>query len=222
MNTGKPMDEYLKGYVDRYTEWRKTGNFSVSSRVIPVHESFQPEQWILPSEQVMKVLEEAGSFALIDCVCRTHYNRCDKPRDVCLILDDLADKAVASGKGRRLSLTEAAERLKEADKHGLIHMTLYMPGQKIYALCSCCSCCCHDLQLLLNYKRTDLIARSDYIAETDRSLCNSCGRCIDRCVFRARQIEDTTFSYDSEKCLGCGLCVSVCPEQATVMQKRQQ
>jgi ferredoxin len=220
MDLEKPMDEHLKEYVDKYAQWRKTGNFTVSSRVIPVQESFQPEQWVMPSDQVLTILKDSRSFALIDCVCRTHYNRCNKPKDVCMLTDDLADKAVSAGKAQRITLSEASERLKEADKHGLIHMTLYMPGHKIYALCSCCGCCCHDLQLLLNYKRTDLVARSDYLAETNNNLCTACGLCIERCVFGARKITDDTLSYESDRCLGCGLCVSVCPKQATVMRKR--
>lgn len=220
MEFEKPMDEFLKGYGDKYDKWRKTGSFTVSSRVIPVRESFTPEQWVMPSDQVLTILKESRSFALIDCLCRIHYNRCDKPRDVCLLIDDLADKMVSSGKAKRLTLYEASERLKEADKHGLIHLALFMPGHKIYALCSCCACCCHDLQLVINYKRLDLIARSDYVAETDSGLCTSCGDCIERCVFGARKIIDDTLMYEPERCLGCGLCVSVCPTQATEMRKR--
>lgn len=216
-----PMDSYLKGYADRYKEWRKSGSFTHSSRVIPVQESFAPEQFILSQEQVIQILRDARSFALTDCVCRTHYNHCDKPLDVCFLIDELADKAVSSGKARLISLTEAADRFREADRSGLVHMALYMPGRKIYALCNCCACCCHDLQLLLRYDRRDLVARSDYIAETDTNRCNSCTLCIDRCVFGARKMVDGICVYDSQACLGCGLCVSICPEKATVMTMRR-
>jgi NAD-dependent dihydropyrimidine dehydrogenase PreA subunit len=220
MNDASPMDTFLKGYADKYGEWRKDGSFTVSSRVIPVQKSFTPGQWVLPEEQVLKILRDARSFALTDCTCRTHYQRCDKPRDVCLLVDDLADKAVSHGKARRISLSEASDRLRAADESGLVHLTLYMPGQKIYAVCSCCACCCHDLQLLLRYSRTDLVARSDYITETDVDRCTSCGLCIDRCVFGARRFQDDAFVYDPASCLGCGLCVPVCPEHATVMRLR--
>ena len=77
-----------------------------------MQESFLPEQWVLPTEQVIRILREARSFALTGCICRTHYKRCDKPRDVCMLLDESADKAVSSGKARRISLTEAADRLR--------------------------------------------------------------------------------------------------------------
>ena len=215
-----PMDEFLKTFADKYDEWRKSGQFSYSSKVIPTGESFEAKQWVLPQEQVQKVLQDARSFALTDCICRIHYTRCDKPRDVCLLIDELSDKAVERGKARRVTLAEASEVLKKADEHGLVHMTLYMPGRKIYALCSCCACCCHDLQLLMDYNRHDLIARSDYVAVTDQEHCTGCGRCIERCVFRARSLHDGVVESDAGACLGCGLCVSICPEKATVMKVR--
>jgi ferredoxin len=214
------MDEYLIGYADKYDRWRTEGDFTISSRVIPVHQSLAAQQWILPAEQVMQVIRNAQSFALTDCVCRTHYARCNKPRDVCLLLDELSDKAVEHNKARRISIDQASEVLKRAGDHGLVHMTLFMPGHKIYALCSCCACCCHDLQLLLKYGRRDLVARSDYAAVTDQDLCNHCGTCVDRCVFGARTFNNGVMTYDAAACLGCGLCVSICPTKANAMQER--
>ena len=214
------MDEFLKSYADRYEQWRNEGDFTVSSRVIPVNESVTGRQWVLPAEQLLQILKEARSFALADCACRTHYRRCDRPREVCFLLDDLGDKSVERNKARRLSLAEAADVLKTADEHGLVHMTLYQPGRKIYALCSCCPCCCHDLQLLRQYHRTDLVARSDYIAITDRERCTDCGKCVDRCAFGSRELRDGRMHHDPGACLGCGLCVSVCPVKATGMQVR--
>lgn len=215
-----PMDAYLKSYTDKYAKWRKSGTFTYSSKVIPVQESFEAQQWVLPREQVLQVLSEARTFVLTDCLCRTHYGRCDKPRDVCFLIDDLAEKAILRGKARRVSLVEASNRLLVADEHGLIHLALFMPGHRIYALCSCCDCCCHDLQLLKMYGRKDLVARSDYVAVTDPGHCTSCGLCVGRCVFSARAMQDGKFVYDAKACLGCGLCVSSCPEHATVMRQR--
>jgi ferredoxin len=214
------MDEYLSGYADKYAKWRKEGNFTHSSKVIPVKESLLARQWVLPAEQVHQILESARSFALTDCICRTHYERCDRPRDVCFLIDELSDKAVERNKARRIPLAEASEVLKNADKHGLVHLTLFMPGRKIYALCSCCACCCHDLQLLRDYHCRDLVVRSDYVAVTDPERCINCGRCSDRCVFGARELRDGIMEYHPDACLGCGLCVSTCSEKATVMMVR--
>jgi len=215
------MDEFLKSFADKYERWRNKGDFTISSRVIPVNESVTVQQWVLPAEQMLRILKEARSYALADCACRTHYHRCDKPREVCFLLDELSDKNVERNKARRVSLAEADDVLKKADEHGLVHMSLYQPGSKIYALCSCCPCCCHDLQLLRQYHRTDLVARSDYIAVTNQEQCKDCGKCAERCAFGAREIRDGILRYDPGACLGCGLCVSVCPVEATMMQIRQ-
>jgi len=214
------MDEYLSGYADKYAKWRKEGGFTCSSKVIPVKESLLAQQWVLPAEQVLLLLEIARSFALTDCVCRTHYGRCDNPRDVCFLIDELSDRAVERNRARRITRAEASEVLKKADEHGLVHLTLFMPGRKIYALCSCCACCCHDLQLLREYCRTDLVARSDYVAVTDPERCIHCGKCTYRCVFGARELRDGVMEYRPSACLGCGLCISACPEKATVMAIR--
>jgi len=217
-----PMDGFLKSFSDKYDRWREKGNFEFSSKVIPVKESLAARQWVLPGEQALEILKNARSFALADCLCRTQYARCRKPREVCLLIDELSDKEVGHDRARRITFAEAAEVLKKADEHGLIHMTLYMPGRKIYALCSCCACCCHDLQLILDYHRHDLMVRSDYVAVTDQERCTGCGKCVERCVFGTRSLCDGTIEFDSGACIGCGLCVSVCPEQATVMNLREQ
>ena len=215
------MDEFLKTYADRYEAWRSEGDFTFSSKVIPVKEALVAQQWVLPGEQVLQVLADARSIALTDCACRTHYSRCDRPRDVCLLTDERAERAVEHGKARRISLAEASGVVRKADEHGLVHLTLFMPGRKIYALCSCCPCCCHDLQLLLEHGRKDLVARSDYIAVTDRERCTDCGLCIERCPFGARSLHEGVMEFNAQACLGCGLCVSVCPESATEMRVRE-
>lgn len=212
------QDEFLAKRSKDYDEWLEEGKIPYSSKVVPVNQSLAADRWIMPSEQVLEFLRNARSFAVADCLCRTHYRRCDKPVDMCFYLNDSADKARASGRARTISLEEAAERLKMADEHGLVHTTLNRPDQYSYAICSCCSCCCHDLQLMLAYGRDDLVVQSAYRAQTDTSKCTHCAACVDRCVFGARTMDDGEMNYDPKKCYGCGLCVSVCPEDATVMQ----
>jgi len=216
-----PMDEFLQSYTDKYAEWKKGGEFPYSSRVVPVQESFSAQHQVLPHEQALAFLKEARSFALTDCTCRAHYHRCDKPLDVCFLIDELADKAVSRGKARRITLEEAEERLRKCDEHGLVHMAYYQPGRKMYAFCSCCVCCCHDLQLLLQHGRKDLVIRSEYVATTEMEFCIGCGLCVDRCVFGARTMQEERFAYDPASCLGCGLCVSSCPEHAVTMKQRE-
>lgn len=217
MNETKRDDEFLGERVDRYDRWLREGGISHSSKVIPVRESIDGEHWVLPTEQAMEILRRASSVAVQDCECRTHYRHCDHPREVCLLLDDIADGLVARGEARAVTLTEDAEILKKANESGLVHLTLYRPDHRVYALCSCCSCCCHDLQIVQAFGRPELMLRSDYVAATDEKVCVHCGDCIERCVFGARVWRDGRVAFETTACAGCGLCVTVCPVQATGM-----
>jgi Pyruvate/2-oxoacid:ferredoxin oxidoreductase delta subunit len=213
-------DTYLEERFSQYDAWMKEGKIDFSSKVLPIRESLEAKQWVMPSAQVVEFLRNAQSFALTQCECRLRYQRCDNPLETCFLLGDIADRYVADGRARRITLAEAETTLRQADENGLVHLTIYMPNHRVYAVCSCCSCCCHDLQMLRAYQRPDLIAHSEYVARTDEELCLHCGKCIERCVFEARRWKDERMEYDEAACYGCGLCVSVCPGGATAMEPR--
>jgi uncharacterized Fe-S center protein len=206
-------DNFLEERLLRYDSWISERKIPTSSKVIPIHESLNNLQWVLPTNQVIEILRNARSFALQDCSCRTKYKRCDKPIEVCFLLNDAADKAVNRGEARYILLNEAIQKLKIANESGLIHLTIYNPEQHIFALCSCCDCCCHDLQIMKVYKRPDFIAHSDYIVDVDTAKCINCGKCVNRCVFGA-QVKNNSIEYHRDYCYGCGLCLTTCPTSA--------
>jgi Pyruvate/2-oxoacid:ferredoxin oxidoreductase delta subunit len=212
-------DAYLEERLTQYDAWLRDGRIPFSSKVIPIREALDVRQWVLPTEQVIGFLHSARSFALTACTCRSRYQRCDNPLEVCFLLDDAADQAVADHTARHISLEEAMRVLRHADECGLVHLTIYQPEHTVYAVCSCCSCCCHDLQFLQFYGRSDLVARSEYSAQTDMEACTHCSACVQRCPFGARGWRDGRLSYAAEKCYGCGLCVTVCPVGATVLSR---
>jgi len=218
----KPEDPWLEERLSLYDRWLQERRIPVSSKVVPVRESLETRQWVLPTERVLDLIRNARSCALIDCDCRSHYQRCDNPLETCFMLNDAADAYLENGEGRRVSLEEAEEVLRNADERGLVHLTIYNPHQHVYAVCCCCSCCCHDLQFLKLHGRSDMIARSEYVAETDADRCVHCGDCVARCVFGARVWEGGVMIYDAAACYGCGLCVSVCPAEATTMLRREE
>ena len=213
-------DPFLEKRLKRYDQWLGAGQIPYASRVVPVRESFETKQWVMPGEQAMEILRAADVIALNNCECRVHYKRCDNPLEVCFLMGDFAVKSVEKGRARRVSLEEAEAVLRHADAKGLVHLSFHMPGNKVYAFCSCCRCCCHDLQLLRLYNRTDLVARSEYTAVIDRDACTDCGACVARCPFAARTMENARMRYCPDACYGCGLCVTACPEKVTALKRK--
>lgn len=215
------MDSYLTKYSNRYDKWLRETDLAYTSRVIPIKKSLETRQWVMPTHQAITILTQARSFALTACACRTHY-QCDKPREVCFLLDDVADKAIEKKQARRIDLNEAMRVMQDAGEAGLVHMSLYRPDQEVFALCNCCPCCCHDLQLLIKYNRTELVVHSHFIAGTNETLCTNCGLCTENCPFMARELADSGLVFDPKRCYGCGVCKPVCPENAIKMRKRHE
>ena len=217
MNT-QERDVELEKRMHKYDGWVKEGKIPYSSKVVPVQQSLEPLQWVLPTQQVLEILRNSRSFGLAKCLCRTTHKRCDNPLEVCFYTNDVADTMVAQGKARQVSFQEAQDTLKLANEYGLVHLTIYNPEQHVYALCSCCECCCHDIEFMKKLGRPDLVAHADYVAVVDTDACVDCGVCTERCVFGARSGESGAVVFDQDKCYGCGLCVSTCASQATKME----
>jgi Pyruvate/2-oxoacid:ferredoxin oxidoreductase delta subunit len=217
MHQINPKDE-IEERLARYDNWIKDGKIPFSSKVIPINKSVESKQWILPTAQAIEILRNSRIFVLIDCDCRTLFKRCNNPVDVCFVINDAADRYIEKGEGLQITIDEAKAVLEKANEYGLVHLAIYNPEQYIYALCSCCACCCHDLQILKKYQRNDFIAHSDYIAVTDFDKCTGCGICVNRCVFDARAVQDNKLLVENEHCYGCGLCVTTCPEKAIAME----
>lgn len=212
-------DPFLGKRLLKYDRWLQDGQISFSSRVVPVAESIDAKQSVFPTERALAIVGKARTIALQICECRDHYKRCNKPLEVCFTLDDVGDRYIEKGRARRISLKEAEVVLKTANENGLVHLSLYMPDHRVFALCNCCPCCCHDLQILKQYSRKDLVVRSEYVAVADPSRCTNCGACAERCFFRARIFEDEMMEYEPNDCYGCGLCVTECPEGAISMRR---
>ena len=210
-------DEELEKRLHTYDVWVNEKKIPYSSKVIPVNQSLKFLQWVLPTQQALEILKNSRSFALAKCLCRTKHKRCDNPLEVCFYTNDVADKKVKQGSARRVSLQEAAETLQLANKHGLVHLSIYNPEQHLFALCSCCNCCCHDIEFMKKLGRPDLVAHADYVAVVDTDSCVQCGACVERCVFGAQNWESGAVMFHQDKCYGCGLCVSTCESNAIRM-----
>ena len=190
---------------------------------IPVNIKIEADHMVYDLSEVKTILEKAYKIVVENCGCRTEYDNCDSPRDVCLNIDEEAEFALKKVgiNAREISLDEALDVLKRSHEAGLVHMAYVMKGSdKPGLICSCCTCCCHTLSGLIRNGIHAQVLKSNYIATDDPEKCIGCGVCVERCVFMARSIDEGNLSYDKSRCMGCGLCVTTCSSNAILMAQR--
>jgi NAD-dependent dihydropyrimidine dehydrogenase PreA subunit len=168
-----------------------------------------------------KILREARLISIGECGCRKKLHRCDAPLDVCFSLNRAAEELLKKGLAKKVSLEEALDALKRAHEAGLVHVTYMFKGEeKPEVICSCCSCCCHSLSALVRFGMPNAVVASKFIAALNPETCINCGKCVTRCQFRARRLENGRLLYDKTRCFGCGVCTSTCPTGSTSLISR--
>ena len=205
-------------------------------KVIELGEEVPTEFQVLPFEIVSQYISSASRIAVGICPCRDHAElidgkaRCDKPRDVCMVFERIADYWVEKGIARYVDQEEAMQVLQKAEDAGLVHSTTNnqlfgpeVPGM----ICNCCSCCCFIIQGLRKVNRPRGIAMSNFDPIIDRDLCKVCKQCIDICPMGAifhhpphkDDLSDNFVYVTIDKCIGCGVCASNCPHNAITLKK---
>jgi len=212
MNSGEDWtrEELVKKHVSKWTPV-----------TVPVNITIHGQQTVLDLSSVESILRTAEIIAVQDCGCRTRFHKCDGPVDVCIAMDDSARSSIQNG-ARRVSLAQALVVLQRSHNAGLVHLAFTSKGrEKPEIICSCCSCCCHSLSALLRFGIPDHVVASEYMAQQDYDTCISCGTCVDRCKFKARELnEDNRLVFNQARCFGCGVCVSTCPTKSITLTKR--
>lgn len=204
------LEELKKDYVGQ-----------MKAVTIPINISIQGQQQVLDTSAAEKILKNAKFITLEDCGCRTRFEKCDSPVDVCLSIDGEAQDALKRD-ARSISFREALKVLERSHKAGLVHLAYVFKGkEKPEIICSCCSCCCHSMSALVRFGIPDHVVASEYVAAQDEETCNDCGICAERCQFKARKLIDGELHFLKEKCFGCGLCVSTCPTDSISLVKRK-
>jgi ferredoxin len=203
-------EELQREYVEKMT-----------AVTVPVCIKIHGKQTILDLSSMENLLRSAEIIALEDCTCRVKWHKCDAPIDVCISLNDNALDSIKHG-ARRITSAQALVVLQRSHRAGLVHMAFTFDGKdKPEVVCSCCSCCCHSLSALVRFGMPDAIVASQYIAQQDRNTCTNCGTCVQRCQFKARQLDSSNkLVFNPAKCFGCGLCVSTCPTKSIKLVER--
>ncbi|MFW9877106.1 MAG: ATP-binding protein, partial [Candidatus Thorarchaeota archaeon] len=139
----------------------------------------------------------------------------------CIQAGNYAKGAIRNGTGKQLNYDEAMQRLKEAEKNGLVHSTMNELDPSMF-VCNCCPCCCMALApVIKGYKLG--VAQSNFNPTIDHDLCILCETCVNICpVGIIEHIDDSDgekITFNLNGCLGCGLCASNCPEEAISLAK---
>lgn len=177
-------------------------------RVVPSHGTVKTD-WILPYDDIRKLIENAKSFRNNKCICRKQQKlvggECEFPEDMCLGFSNTVEM-----KGDDvITREEAIALLDKAEEIGLVHCVSNIQDGVSY-FCNCCGCCCTILRGITNWGINNSVAHANYFAAVDLDVCAGCEDCIVRCQVKAVRIEDDLAVVDKVRCIGCGLCVSTC------------
>jgi electron transport complex protein RnfB len=219
------LDHELAQLVEEY--FRQGGTKGIMQpqpalhRVLPAQGAVKSE-WVLPYDDVRKILENAKSFHVNECICRIEQDvldkrKCDFPLDVCF---SFSSQERPLGEGD-LTREQALAMLDKTEQLGLVHtVSNVMTG--LGFVCNCCGCCCGILRGITEHGIKESVAYANYYAVIDADLCIGCGTCIERCQVGAISDQDGVSGVDLEKCIGCGLCVTGCPENAARLERKPE
>jgi len=191
-------------------------------RVVPVQESLDAAMEIAPYDELRKILASQKVIALADCICRKMSRidgkPCHAPLESCMLFGPAGEFYIENGIGKRITLDEAFDVLKQNEKAGLVPSPAN--AQRVGALCSCCACCCLILKAIKLDARPSRKVKSNYFTRVDADLCTGCEICLDRCQMEAIKVVDDKVAIDLDRCVGCGLCVTTCPTEALSLYKK--
>ena len=212
---------YPRDYTDE--ELRIQASELENAETIPVNLEIEADHRVLDLSEMKKILRQAKKIVLQNCECRMDKGNCNAPRDVCINIDPQEDYVLKNARYHpyESTLEEALNALKRSHEAGLVHMAYTMKGNdRPTVICSCCPCCCHTLGGLLRHGIATQVLTSKFIATENWEKCIRCGQCVDRCVFGARELDNSDLKYNKSRCFGCGLCVSTCPAGAITLVPR--
>jgi len=190
-------------------------------RVLPAQQSVKTES-VLPYDDVRKILLNARTFQVRDCICRAQQDqlgsrKCDFPLNMCLSFSDEARSAVPGDISRK----EALALLDKSEEVGLVH-TISNVMQGLGYVCNCCGCCCAILRSINEWGIENSVAYANYYAVIDAEICADCGDCIKRCQVHAISEVEGVSVVDQAHCIGCGLCVTGCPNEAARLERKPE
>jgi H+/Na+-translocating ferredoxin:NAD+ oxidoreductase subunit B len=225
--TGDLLDVELARLFEDYYQRAFSRTLAVQPavhRVIPVGESIKMDMQVAPFESAVGIIENAKSWAVLDCICRKQTalvgKGCQHTLRNCMAMSASPDAFHTTPEVDALTKEEAYAVLRRADQEGLVH-TVSNNQQGNWYICNCCTCSCGILRGMAELGIANVVASSSFVNTVDQSLCNACGLCIENCQFDALTLEDIAV-VNRTRCVGCGVCVNACPDQALILVRRPE
>ncbi|MHA1376914.1 MAG: ATP-binding protein [Candidatus Helarchaeota archaeon] len=207
------------------------------TRVIEVNGNLEIDKsQVFAYQDVEKIVKQAGkeknNIAVVPCTCRTMSMmlktspECERTVENCLVFGVPSRYVVEEGIGRYITVEEALDILRQAEKEGLVHLSQNTLDKQGF-ICNCCTCCCGILSMAVKYSYWEIFQKTDYIPVFDYEKCIKCKKCVNICPFYALSYitgekEDKSedkITVREEICIGCGLCASNCPKEAITLKK---
>ena len=190
---------------------------------------------LLDYDRAANIVCDARSIAVSLCYCRhkaEHLGHpCDRPMENCMSLNVGADYVIRHGQGKAIPAERALEILDQSRQEGLVYIADNVQRRVTY-ICSCCGCCCGQLQAINRHGLPGVVKTSAYLAVIDSTRCTGCGRCARRCPIQAIEIRALPphvrrkarmySQVDESVCLGCGVCKPACRKGALTMKPRAE
>jgi Pyruvate/2-oxoacid:ferredoxin oxidoreductase delta subunit len=196
-------------------------------RTLPERDSISSEAQVMPYEDAVEVVKARDYHVVAHCPCRIIARMsgkgCKHTLENCLHFGSMGRYMVKHGLGRKISVEEALQILKKANREGLVH-TVENHSGRVSVLCNCCEDCCIWFRSIYEAKHPNALAKSNYYAEVDTEKCVACGICAIRCPMHAISVKKNKESakVDKNRCIGCGVCYPTCAGDAIRLVKRDE
>ncbi|UCD58479.1 MAG: 4Fe-4S binding protein [Candidatus Hydrogenedentota bacterium] len=225
----KRMDKELSDLFEEYApELVKTvGGFEPAmARVVPISTEIDEKLHVHRHEDIRRMIEEAKSFQLMECICRKEQalqgNPCKHTLQICLGFSNEEEAFDKYPRGEVISKEKALKVLVDAEQEGLVHLTYNIEHGQAF-VCNCCPCCCGALRAVKEFNFPHMLAKSYFTASIDQESCAECGVCADeRCPMDAIVEEDDGYRVLAERCIGCGACVSSCTTESIKLVRKPE
>jgi len=221
--------EFAQLFEEYLPELLKTlGGFKPAvGRVVPVSADIKQDLHVHRYEDVRRMIDEAKSFQLAECICRKgrllEGKPCNHTIEACLFISSEENAYKKEYlRGKLISKEDALNVIQKAEEEGLVHCTYNVETGQIF-VCNCCSCACPGLRSLKEFNVPYMLAKSNFVATIDKESCSACGVCAnERCQMDAIVEDDGAYSVLAKRCIGCGVCVSTCPTEAITLQRKPE